>query len=286
MWEAISYVTGGFTLLAFVAAIGYLGYARYLKYRLGIVQGADTPERQQLIAALSEQFIADIEKVPTSQRAPLIAGELERRHDRARRRERTIWLVVVLSFVAFMVTLLSSSASGLPRPAPLQSLTMLVYGANDYIHRAATRPTAAQLQLDNEIRGVDQIDPSKPTRERQRVLVLALQDPKRVTATTSAFSVGILAEELEKVETDGGTRVVAPNPFEQCTAKLLHSNGQLEPINVSKTETSTGRKCLRFDLPGIQANDDLIVLVRRHEDSRPIFPDGATVQLRPFAQLP
>src|SRR5258706_11740148 len=120
-WHAITSVTSGLTLVAFVAALSAWVYRRRIKQTERLIAAAPEADRARLIQHLFATISVDTSQLNPDQQYQLALTTLAQRSERLRTTERLILLLAVLLAVVALVSPRLSSPPG--RPDPPSNLT-------------------------------------------------------------------------------------------------------------------------------------------------------------------
>src|SRR5437763_11444133 len=82
MWQAIPFVSGGATLLAFLAAIGALVYRTRARRERELINSADEKDRARLVEHVLETFVIETGSLTREQKHDLAIRQLNARMQR------------------------------------------------------------------------------------------------------------------------------------------------------------------------------------------------------------
>jgi len=118
MWQAITWVTGGLTLAAFLAAVGLAAFKLFITRQERLIQAATTKERSSLVKNTLEFFAVDPAGLTQEQQYAIAMEQI-----RARSRRFGVIAIVVagLTVVGAVISIYGISRLGLsatPSPGP------------------------------------------------------------------------------------------------------------------------------------------------------------------------
>lgn len=97
MWQAISYITSGLTLAAFIIACGAAAYRRNILHKERQIEAAPSAQRARLVEAELAHFSVDTSNLTRDQQYAIAMAQIQGRAQQFR-------LVVVLLGIVFIVT--------------------------------------------------------------------------------------------------------------------------------------------------------------------------------------
>jgi hypothetical protein len=104
IFDAVKFVTGGFTLVAFIVAAIYITYQSRLKNRAEIIKSAPEAQRLEAIATTAEIFNVPLEGLTKKQKESIV---LEQIAIRARREMMIAASAMVVAVLLFFITVLA-----------------------------------------------------------------------------------------------------------------------------------------------------------------------------------
>jgi hypothetical protein len=110
-WQAIQYVTGGLSLVAFLATALLFAYRYRLQTRAKIITSAPEQERVEAIATEAEFFRVQTDGLTKEQKVQIILAQI---HARER---RTVLFGALVFCVAFLLALIAIVAIEQPKPS-------------------------------------------------------------------------------------------------------------------------------------------------------------------------
>jgi hypothetical protein len=105
MWNAIALVTGGFTLTAFVVAVGYLCYQRALLSKEKLVQAVPEGERAGVVQDFLQAVHVDTTDLTKEQRFRIALEIISARGNAARERGTAMLVIAAMAAVVTTVVL-------------------------------------------------------------------------------------------------------------------------------------------------------------------------------------
>jgi VHL beta domain len=115
MWEAIKYVGSGFTLIAFLFAVGSIMYRQYIMREEKLIKTAPEEQRPILVKDALEFFGVDTAQLTQSQQYDIA---LEQIRARGKRFQISATVIVVVTIVAAGTTAYAIYEN-LPKPRPV-----------------------------------------------------------------------------------------------------------------------------------------------------------------------
>jgi hypothetical protein len=104
MWEAISYVSSGVTLVAFLAAAAVLAYRASLKKQEALIRAAPEEDRVRMAEQVLERFQVDTSGLTKQQRYDIA---MEQIRNRIRMAMIVGTVVVIIAFLATIVLIVA-----------------------------------------------------------------------------------------------------------------------------------------------------------------------------------
>ena len=108
MWNAIQYITGGLTLVAFLAAVASLVYRRYLLHQENIVKSAPDSDRAKIILAKYSGISVDVSKLTRDQKFQIATTQIGNKANQFKIGAMLVGLIAVLLAILAAVAIVQS----------------------------------------------------------------------------------------------------------------------------------------------------------------------------------
>ena len=103
LFEAVQYVTGIFSLLAFVAAVGAVMTNKYINHKEGLIKTVPEKERAHLVEKALEGFVVRTEDLTKQQKYELLMRQMDHRTARWQKMYRLMGLATVVLSTSFVI---------------------------------------------------------------------------------------------------------------------------------------------------------------------------------------
>ncbi len=109
IWNAIKFVTGGLTLVAFIAAAASLVYRRYLLHEENIVKSAPDSDRANIILAKYSGITVDVTKLTRDQKFQIATTQIGQKANQFKVGAMLVGFIAVLLAILAVVAIIEAS---------------------------------------------------------------------------------------------------------------------------------------------------------------------------------
>jgi hypothetical protein len=126
MWDAIAYVSGGFTLAAFIVAVAAWVYKITIDKQLQQIIHAPEKDRARLIESTHEFFRVNTEKLSREQKYTVVIRQIEEKANRFKTVARVVVIIAILAAALCVFAIAYDRRTSEPPPTPTPTPTPVV----------------------------------------------------------------------------------------------------------------------------------------------------------------